>query len=124
MSSAALAAVKPAFAADSGRIAKRFAKLKQEGRGGLVTFTAAGDPDFDPTVFVRNYAALAAQRASKILGIFSRLDRRDGKPQYLRHMPRIWSYMQRSLDHPSLASLSGWYSVNVPKWTNEQEPRG
>ena len=50
MSSAALAAVKPAFAADSGRIAKRFAKLKQEGRGGLVTFTTAGDPDFDTSL--------------------------------------------------------------------------
>ena len=34
------------------------------------------------------YATLAAQRATKILGIFARLDRRDGKPQYLRHMPR------------------------------------
>ena len=50
MSSAALAAAKPAFAADSGRIAKRFAKLKQEGRGGLVTFTTAGDPDFDTSL--------------------------------------------------------------------------
>ena len=51
MSSAtAAAAVLPAFAADSGRIAKRFAKLKQEGRGGLVTFITAGDPDFDTSL--------------------------------------------------------------------------
>ena len=50
MSAAALAAAKPAFAPDSGRIAKRFAKLKQEGRGGLVTFTTAGDPDFDTSL--------------------------------------------------------------------------
>jgi N-acetylmuramate 1-kinase len=78
-----------------------------------------GDPDFDPSTFVRNYATLAAQRASKILGIFSRLDRRDGKPQYLRHIPRIWAYLQRSLGHPSLAPLAGWYSVNVPKWTEK-----
>ena len=63
------------------------------------------------------YATLAAQRASKILGIFARLDRRDGKPQYLRHMPRVWSYLQRSLAHPALAPLAGWYSVNVPPWT-------
>jgi len=80
----------------------------------------AGDPDFDPSIFVRTYATLAAQRASKILGIFSRLDRRDGKPQYLRHMPRIWAYLQRSLGHPSLAPLAGWYSVNVPKWTGKE----
>ena len=41
------------------------------------------------------YATLGAQRATKILGIFARLDRRDGKPQYLRHMPRVWRYLQR-----------------------------
>jgi N-acetylmuramate 1-kinase len=83
----------------------------------------AGDPNFDPAGFVRNYATLAAQRASKILGIFSRLDRRDGKPQYLLHMPRIWNYLQRSLGHPSLAPLAGWYSVNVPKWTEPTRPK-
>ena len=60
------------------------------------------------------YATLAAQRATKILGIFARLDRRDGKPQYLRHMPRVWGYLQRSLAHPALAPLQGWYGVNVP----------
>ena len=51
MSSAtAKAAAKPAYAADSGRIAGRFAKLKREGRGGLVTFVTAGDPDFDTSL--------------------------------------------------------------------------
>ena len=50
MSSVAAAAAIPAVAADSGRIAKRFAKLKQEGRGGLVTFITAGDPDFDTSL--------------------------------------------------------------------------
>jgi len=79
----------------------------------------AGDPNFDPSAFVQTYATLAAQRASKILGIFARLDRRDGKPQYLRHMPRIWAYLDRSLGHPSLAALAAWYSVNVPKWTGQ-----
>ena len=42
------------------------------------------------------------------------LDKRDGKPQYLRHMPRVWTYLQRSLAHPSLASLRAWYVSNVP----------
>ena len=54
------------------------------------------------------------QRATKILGIFARLDRRDGKPQYLRHMPRLWGYLQRSLAHPALALLKEWYDANVP----------
>ena len=71
------------------------------------------DPDFDTANFIKLYATLAAQRATKILGIFARLDRRDGKPQYLRHMPRVWAYLQRSLAHPALAPLSGWYNVHV-----------
>jgi tRNA threonylcarbamoyl adenosine modification protein YjeE len=72
------------------------------------------DPDFDAAGFISLYAVLAAQRATKILGIFARLDRRDGKPQYLRHIPRIWGYLQRSLAHPVLAPLRGWYDANVP----------
>jgi tRNA threonylcarbamoyl adenosine modification protein YjeE len=72
------------------------------------------DENFDPAAFVKVYATLAAQRATKILGIFARLDRRDGKPQYLRHMPRIWNYLQRSLAHPALAPLRAWYATHVP----------
>lgn len=69
---------------------------------------------FEASEFARAYATLAAQRASKILGIFARLERRDHKPQYLRHMPRVWGYLQRSLAHPSLAALAAWYRTNVP----------
>jgi aminoglycoside/choline kinase family phosphotransferase len=69
---------------------------------------------FDAPAFVRAYATLAAQRASKILGIFARLERRDHKPQYLRHLPRVWAYLQRSLAHPALAPLAAWYRANVP----------
>jgi tRNA threonylcarbamoyl adenosine modification protein YjeE len=72
------------------------------------------DPDFDAPGFAQAYATLAAQRASKILGIFARLDRRDGKPQYLRHLPRVWTYLQRALAHPALAPLAAWYRDNVP----------
>jgi tRNA threonylcarbamoyl adenosine modification protein YjeE len=74
----------------------------------------AADPGFDAPAFAQTYATLAAQRASKILGIFARLDARDGKPQYLRHMPRVWAYLHRSLAHPALAPLSAWYRANVP----------
>ena len=63
---------------------------------------------------MRIYATLCAQRASKILGIFARLDMRDGKPQYLRHIPRVWAYLQRALAHPSLAALKAWYDAHVP----------
>jgi N-acetylmuramate 1-kinase len=72
------------------------------------------DPAFDAASFARAYATMAAQRASKILGIFARLEKRDGKPQYLRHMPRVRAYLQRSLAHPALAPLAAWYRANVP----------
>ena len=74
----------------------------------------SADSAFDAATFARAYATLAAQRASKILGIFTRLERRDHKPQYLRHLPRIWAYLQRSLAHPALAPLAAWYRTNVP----------
>jgi tRNA threonylcarbamoyl adenosine modification protein YjeE len=82
--------------------------------GHYVTERAEADEGFEPADFIRLYATLAAQRASKILGIFARLDRRDGKPQYIRHIPRVWSYLQRSLAHPALTALQDWYSLNVP----------
>ncbi len=72
------------------------------------------DRRFDPALFAQLYATLAAQRATKILGIFARLNKRDGKPQYLRHLPRIWRYLQRSLAHPALFPLKAWYTGNVP----------
>jgi N-acetylmuramate 1-kinase len=75
----------------------------------------AQDPGFDSAAFARLYATLAAQRATKILGIFARLDRRDRKPQYLRHLPRIFSYARRALRHPALAALREWYHVHVPR---------
>jgi hypothetical protein len=82
--------------------------------GHYVRHRRADSPEFDPASFIRTYVAVAAQRNSKILGIFARLDARDGKPQYLRHMPRVWAYLQRSLTHPSLAALNEWYSNQVP----------
>lgn len=72
------------------------------------------DPAFDAAGFAALYATMAAQRATKILGIFARLDKRDGKPQYLRHMPRVWRYLERALAHPALGNLARWYQANVP----------
>ena len=53
--------------------------------------------------FARAYAIMGAQRATKVLGIFARLDRRDGKPHYLAHLPRIEAYLIRNLAHPALS---------------------
>jgi len=64
---------------------------------------------FDRPVFDLAYATMAAQRNSKILGIFVRLDRRDGKPQYLKLLRRIRDYLRRALAHPDLAALRELY---------------
>lgn len=72
------------------------------------------DPGFDVRGFAASYAVMGAQRATKILGIFARLDKRDGKPQYLRHLPRIWTYLSRCLAFTDLDALRDWYAVYVP----------
>ena len=64
---------------------------------------------FDEDHFREAYAIMAAQRNSKILGIFVRLDRRDGKPAYLKHLPRIRAYLRRAVAHPALAGLRAFY---------------
>lgn len=65
---------------------------------------------FNRAAFEEAYAAMAAQRNSKILGIFVRLHKRDGKPAYLKHLPRIRSYLRRALAHPSLAEMLAFYN--------------
>jgi N-acetylmuramate 1-kinase len=74
----------------------------------------ASDNAFDPAGFAESYAIMSAQRNTRLLGTFARLNRRDGKPQYLRHQPRIWTYLTRSLAHPVMARLRGWYEAHVP----------
>jgi N-acetylmuramate 1-kinase len=74
----------------------------------------AADNTFDPAGFAESYAIMSAQRNTRLLGTFARLNRRDGKPQYLRHQPRIWTYLMRSLAHPVLAGIRGWYDARVP----------
>ncbi|MCZ8182796.1 MAG: tRNA (adenosine(37)-N6)-threonylcarbamoyltransferase complex ATPase subunit type 1 TsaE [Beijerinckiaceae bacterium] len=81
----------------------------------------ARDPDFDMQAFAQAYAILGAQRASKVLGIFVRLDRRDGKPAYLKHIPRIEAYLKRCLAHPALAKLRAWYATHLPGFAEPQE---
>ncbi len=64
--------------------------------------------------FIADYARLGAQRNAKIVGIFTRLDRRDGKPRYLDLIPRVWSALERDLAHPSLAPVARWFDANIP----------
>ena len=70
---------------------------------------------FDAVEFSRSYAILGAQRASRLLGTFTRLSKRDGKHQYLKHRPRVARYLVRNLSHPDLASLRRWYETHAPQ---------
>ncbi|MEM8813181.1 MAG: tRNA (adenosine(37)-N6)-threonylcarbamoyltransferase complex ATPase subunit type 1 TsaE [Pseudomonadota bacterium] len=72
------------------------------------------DETFDRDGFSRDFAILAAHRATKVLGIFARLNDRDGKPSYLRHIPRLNAYLARNLAHPDLCELRAWYARNAP----------
>ena len=64
--------------------------------------------------FGGDYHRLGAQRAAKVLGIFARLSRRDGKHRYLAMMPRVWGHLRRDLAHPALAPVARWFADNVP----------
>ncbi len=64
--------------------------------------------------FLADYAALGAQRNAKIVGIFTRLWKRDGKPRYLSYIPRVWALLERDLTHPALAPVAQWFEANVP----------
>jgi aminoglycoside/choline kinase family phosphotransferase len=81
----------------------RYIKARREGEDG-----------FDPAAFAVDYAVMSAQRNTRLLGTFARLNLRDGKPQYLRHQPRIWTYLNRSLAHPALSPVRAWYAAHVP----------
>ena len=66
------------------------------------------------TDFERAYWALAAQRNTRILGVFTRLWKRDGKPHYGGFQPRMWGLLERDLAHPALAPVRAWFDANVP----------
>ena len=73
-----------------------------------------GHPGFDEVSFRAAYAAYGALRATRLLGLFVRLLRRDGKPDYLRHLKRNWGYLERNLQHPGLQPVASWYDRFFP----------
>lgn len=76
----------------------------------------------DPARQRAEMAVMAAQRNVKIAGIFARLYKRDDKPRYLAHLPRVWGYLNRDLEHPALAALKTWYDRAIPA-ENRGAPR-
>lgn len=64
--------------------------------------------------FERAYWALAAQRNTRILGVFCRLWKRDGKERYKAFQPRMWGLLERDLAQPGLEAVRNWFDDNVP----------
>ncbi|HEV7660481.1 MAG TPA: phosphotransferase [Allosphingosinicella sp.] len=83
--------------------------------------TTEQNPEFESA-----YWALTAQRNTRILGVFTRLWKRDGKPHYTTYQPRMWGLLERDLAHPALAPVRAWFDANVPAgsrapaWTKER----
>jgi aminoglycoside/choline kinase family phosphotransferase len=71
--------------------------------------TAMGNSE----TFERAYWLLAAQRNTRILGVFTRLWKRDNKPHYTGFQPRMWGLLERDLARPELASVRAWFDANI-----------
>jgi len=71
--------------------------------------------DLDTEEFDAVFAILGAQRHAKVIGIFARLSMRDGKPIYLKHIPRVWRLFERSLEHPVLKDVKAWVDAHIAK---------
>ena len=71
-------------------------------------------PGLDWAAFLAAFTVLAAQRHAKVIGIFTRLCVRDGKPAYLRHIPRVWRLLDGALHAPRLGPVGLWFARHLP----------
>lgn len=79
-------------------------------------------PALDRDAFGAAWAVLAAQRHAKVIGIFTRLNVRDRKPQYLVHIPRVWRLLEAALAHPALGPVAAWFAARVPADVRRSTP--
>ena len=85
----------------------------------LAYYLTAANPGSD---FDAHYALLGAQRNTKIIGIFTRLWKRDGKERYLSFLPRMWGLLERDLAHPAIASVKQWFDTHIPTEVRSLSP--
>ena len=88
----------------------------------MVTRYLNASPNLDEAAFRAAYVILGAQRAVRIIGVFHRLAKRDSKPAYLAHLPRLWRHLDANLVHPSLAPVRAWFERWCPKHTGGPAP--
>ena len=75
----------------------------------------AAFPSLDRAAFDASFVVMGAQRHCKVIGIFTRLCRRDRKPRYLAHIPRLWRLLDGNFRHPVLAPVKAWLDRNIPQ---------
>ncbi len=92
--------------------------------GDMLARYLAAFPGLDRQAFLESYAVLGAQRSAKIIGIFTRLSRRDGKDQYLHHIARVWRILEADLEHSALAPVKAWFDRQVPAGERVTPPPG
>ena len=80
----------------------------------VIAHYLAAFPALDRDDFACSLAVLGAQRHAKVIGIFTRLCVRDGKADYLMHIPRVWRLLEAACSHPSLAPIRGWLDSHIP----------
>jgi N-acetylmuramate 1-kinase len=94
----------------------------------LLEYYCAGaralEPSFDRASFVTAYAMFGAQRNTRLLGLWVRLLRRDGKPHYLQHIPRTWGYLERNFRNGAMRQLGAWYARHFPPALRTALPGG
>jgi aminoglycoside/choline kinase family phosphotransferase len=88
----------------------------------LDAMQAQGTP-LNEADFRGQMAVMAAQRNAKIVGIFARLHKRDGKARYLSYLPRVWGHLNKDLEHPAMRDLKAWYDRVIPR-TARGAPKG
>ncbi|WP_089997196.1 aminoglycoside phosphotransferase family protein [Cognatiyoonia koreensis] len=63
-------------------------------------------------------ACLSVQRNLRILGVFARLIRMQGKRRYVQMLPRVWSHVMQDLQHPALHRLNAVLRDRLPEPTD------
>ncbi|MEM6311841.1 MAG: phosphotransferase [Pseudomonadota bacterium] len=69
--------------------------------------------------FLRAYHLLGLQRNLRIVGVFARLWRRDGRPSYIDLIPRVWEFVTRNLDMIEDRNLTHLVLQSLPSPTPE-----
>lgn len=86
-------------------------------------YLAQAPAGLNADAFDASWAVLAAQRHAKVIGIFTRLYKRDGKDGYLGHIPRVWRLLERAAAHPACAPVKGWLDAHVPADVRGRTPQ-